>query len=151
MTEKEIWLLLCTFRFHFIDSGCPSLKTNGAWFECAKNLFFPLPSLPYLSGIKQGKSLLAVPHGRLMAPVFWFIAWAAFPGPVEVRISAWKVTQQEWPFTNHRTSVTTDTAHYKKKSFMSQLSNPAPLWFPWEQRLYFHIKASDAQFCQPGY
>lgn len=28
VTAKEIWLLFCTFRFHFIDSGCLSFIKN---------------------------------------------------------------------------------------------------------------------------
>lgn len=45
MIAKEIWFFFCTLRFHFIDSRCPWWKQT-AWFSCAKNLFFFLPSLP---------------------------------------------------------------------------------------------------------
>lgn len=81
---------------------------------------------PLLSGKKRGKSTLAAPHGRWMAPVFRFLAQAAFP-------TLWKVRGPAWRWHRRDLSLVTAPPHYwhssLEKAILRALSNPATLWF----------------------
>lgn len=65
------------------------IKTNCLILTGPKPVLL-LALAPHLSGKKRGKSALAVPRGRLLAPVFRFLAQAAFPALWEVRGPAWR-------------------------------------------------------------
>lgn len=103
---------------------------------------------PHLCGKKGGKSTLAVPCGRLLAPVFRFLAQAVFP-------TLWKVREPAWRW-HSRSDPSLVTAPPSLLTQLIRKSNPSCTGFQiqphfdfsQEQRLCFHIKASDAQFCQ---
>lgn len=65
------------------------IKTNCLILTGQKPVLL-LALAPHLSGKKRGKSALAVPRGRWMAPVFRFLAQAACPALWKVRGPAWR-------------------------------------------------------------
>lgn len=135
------------YSAHFLSVSL--IKTNCLILTGQKPVLF-LALAPHLSGKKWGKSALAVPWSRWPAPVFGFLAQSAFPALWEVRGTAWRWDSRSDP------ALVTAPPHHWHSSLGKATPSRADFQiqphfdFPQEQRWCFHIKASDARFCQLG-
>lgn len=150
LSNKEIWLLFCTFRFHFIDSGCPWLKQTVLDSNVPKICSSPCPLLPLFRNQTRKKlpcccspqvnSTCVLIRGAGYLP--WPSAKLGYqPGRWHSRSDLSLITAPQLLLTQLIMNRNPSWAGFQIQSHFDFLNN----------KDYFHIQAPNAQFCQLGY